>query len=92
MADIGDNPEIGIGNFTERFDFTRMVGSHFYDTEFGGFVHTEQGEGDADVVVEIPLSGESLEFFDNTAWQSSLVVVLPLVPVIPRIGMCNCCL
>ena len=40
-----------------------MVGSHFYDTEFGGFVHTEQGEGDADVVVEIPLSGESLEFF-----------------------------
>ena len=63
MADIGDNPEIGIGNFTERFDFTRMVGSHFYDTEFGGFVHTEQGEGDTDVVVEIPLSGESLEFF-----------------------------
>ena len=47
---------------------------------------SEQGQGNANMIIEITSVYSKLNFVESTAANNSLVVVLPFVPVIPMIG------
>jgi len=52
-ADVGDEPDIGLGDFGESCDLAPMVHSHFDHRTLMSIFARHQGEGDAIVVVEV---------------------------------------
>ena len=57
LADVGDDAMGGEGVFTITFDLLLVVGAHFDDGQLGVGADGEEGEGDADMVVEVALGG-----------------------------------
>ena len=62
-AYIGDEAEVGIGDFTEGIDFTGVVGSHFDDGNLGVGGDGKEGERYAEMVIEVSSRGMSAVFF-----------------------------
>ena len=52
-ADVGDEADVGAGDIGEEADFVGVVHAHFEDGTLGVGVEAEEGEGKADVVIEI---------------------------------------
>ena len=57
FAYAGDIAVIGLGDITEKSDFTRVIGAHFYNSDIGFGFDREQSEWHPYIVVEVALSG-----------------------------------
>ena len=57
LAHAGDQAAGGLDDARQLGDFAGGAGAHFHDGQVGAFVDAEEGEGDADVVVEVRLGG-----------------------------------
>ena len=56
-ADVGDEAAVGVGDAAEEFYLAGVVGTHLDNGHLGVLGDGEQGEGDAEVVVEVALGG-----------------------------------
>ena len=54
FAYIGNDTTVRFYDFTEKLDFSRMVGTHFDDGKVVFRFQAEQGGGYTDVIVQIP--------------------------------------
>lgn len=57
LADIGDKAKVGLSDSTQGIDLARMAGSHFDDSHLGIGRDSEDGERDAEMIVEITSGG-----------------------------------
>ena len=53
FSDVGDEAIIRVGDLAEEVNFTWMVGTHLHDGDLGLGLDAQQGDGHADVVVEV---------------------------------------
>ena len=63
LSHIGNNTAIRLSNMNQRLDFTRMIGSHFNDSHLMFRFQAQQCQGHANMVIEISLCIEHIEFF-----------------------------
>jgi len=57
LAGIGDDAMCREGVFTIPFYFLLVIGAHFDDGKLGILLHGQDGEGNADVIIQIALGG-----------------------------------
>ena len=62
LSHIGNDTAIRLSNMNQRLDFTRMIGSHFNDSYLMFRLQAQQGQGHANMVIEISLCIEHSEF------------------------------
>ena len=61
-SDVGDNSVVRVYDIDQLFDIARMAGSHFDHGHFVVVRQAEQGEGNADMVVQIAFGVEEVVF------------------------------
>ncbi len=82
-ADIGDDGHIRRGHGGQRRDLAGMVHPHLEHADLIAFARAQEGERQADVIVEIALRVRDGKRRASTLAVMSLVLVLPLLPVMP---------
>ena len=87
---FGNQPAVGVDNFTEFGDFAGMIGSGFHHGHLMLWRHGEQCFGHTDMVIEITFGEMHVEFTAEHGCRELFVVVFPLVPVICTMGVPNC--
>ena len=85
-ADVGDVAVRGFGNACEEVNLLLVVGAHLDHHKFGLRRGVEQRQWHANVVVQVAQGGGTLCRMASTSRMSSLVVVLPLLPVMASTG------
>ena len=63
LADVGDEAIVGVGNFAEEVDFSRMAGTHLHDGNLGVRLDAQQSKWHANVVVEVAHRVDDVVFF-----------------------------
>lgn len=58
LAHVGDESVVGFGDVHQFLDVAGVAGSHFYDGQFVLGAQAQQGEGHADVVVQVAFGVE----------------------------------
>ena len=61
VSDVGEDGSVGAGDVDEGFDFASVIHAHLGDGAGVLVTEREEGEGEADVVVEIAFGGEERE-------------------------------
>ena len=62
VADVGDDPHLGLDDAAQIVDLPEVVHAHLHHGHLVALVQPQQGQGQADVIVEVPLGLEHLIF------------------------------
>jgi hypothetical protein len=87
LADVGDEAVRGLGDGAELGNVARLLAPiSMMAMRCSGF-NFNRVSGTPMWLLRLPSVANVARFAPNTAWANSLVVVLPLVPVMPITGM-----
>ena len=86
LADIGDYAVVRLAHLHEFFNVIRMAGTHFDHGYFSPGTNGEQGQRDADIIVQITLGGLHIEFCGKHSTDEFLGRSLAVGPGDPYYG------